>query len=370
MNPFAFTILNPKLISGFAVILTFLLSCNSKQVNNSIVPSEKQKSQQVFSLTEPQQDLLTTSGRKITIKLKPSSKDIVPDSAYIYIGGDLVLAQKDPSLTFIVEAKPKKVGKQNIRVVIYYSDSLIQNLNSRAIVVSEIVPVKYRFKLLKTIPHDETSYTQGLIYSNYKIYEGTGRNNNSKLRKIDPENGVILKETKLEDEFFGEGITLMNNKIYQLTYRSKVGLIYDVESFEVIRKFDLQTIEGWGLTNDSKNLISSDGSSNLYFYDPEYLTQVNQLDVCNNKRPVTNLNELEYIDGFVWANIYGEPYIVKIDARSGAVIGTLDLESLFPKDIPRDIDHVLNGIAYNNDSKTFFITGKLWPVIHEINIIE
>lgn len=370
MNPVALTVLNTKILAFFSFALSFLLSCNPKQANNSIVPHENQKSQWVFSLSEPQQDLLTVNGQKIDIKISTSEKDVIPDSTFIYIGGDLVLTKKDPSLAFNVEVKPKKVGKQAIRVVIYYSDSLSQNLNSRITVISEINPVKFQYKLLKTLSHDETSYTQGLVINDNVIYEGTGRNYNSKLRKIDPESGEILKETKLEDEFFGEGITLINNKIYQLTYRSKIGLVYDAESFEIIRKFDLQTVEGWGLTNDLKNLISSDGSSNLYFYDPEYLTQVDQLEVCNNKGPVTNLNELEYVDGFIWANVYGEPYIVKIDAQSGSITGILDLENLFPKGISRDIDHVLNGIAYNRDSKTFYITGKLWPVMYEIKIIE
>jgi glutamine cyclotransferase len=129
-------------------------------------------------------------------------------------------------------------------------------------------------------------------------------------------------------------------------------------------------MEGWGLTNDSVNLIVSDGSSVLYFYDPEYFTQVDQLDVCDNKGLATALNELEYVSDVIWANVYGKPFILKIDAKTGKVLASLNLETLFPKKMPRDMDHVLNGIAYNPDNNTYFVSGKYWPVMYEIRIIE
>lgn len=363
-------IINPVLLTGSIFISTFLFSCNPKSVNNHEAAEKLSMAEQVFSLTMPKWEHVTTNGQQFEIKIKATEKEVLPDSTYIYLGGYLLMAQKNSSLSFTAVANPKKVGKHNLRVVIYYSDSLTQDLNCPITVLSDIKPKKLKYKLLRTLPHDNTSYTQGLVYYNHTIYEGTGGNHNSKLRKIHPDNGKILKEIKLEDGFFGEGITIIGNKIYQLTYLSKIGFIYDLETFEVLRKFDLQTFEGWGLTNDSKNLISSDGSSILYFYDPEYLTQVDQLDVCNDKGLVTKLNELEYVDGYVWSNVYGESYIVKIDTRSGSVVSVLDLQSLFPKDIPLDMDHVLNGIAYNNDSKTFYVTGKFWPVMHEIRITE
>jgi glutamine cyclotransferase len=202
------------------------------------------------------------------------------------------------------------------------------------------------------------------------LYEGTGQKSRSELKKINPMNGETIMERKLENDFFGEGITLFNNQIYQLTYLSRVGLVYELETFEFIRKFDLQTREGWGLTNDGHNLIVSDGSSILYLYDPEYNTQVGQLDVCDNKGLVNSLNELEYVNGSIFANIYGQSYILEIEAKTGKVIGKLELKDIFPKGIPDNLDYVLNGIAYNPDANTYFVTGKLWPVMYEINIFE
>lgn len=361
---------NTKLLTVFPLVLSLLVSCNPKPTSNNDLTDTHQITKQVFSLVNPKRDFILRKGQPIEIQIKTTDKDILPDSIHIYIGADLISSLKNSSLLTTINATPLKLGKQNLRVVVYFNDSLSQNLNCPVVILSDTKPILLRQKVIRSFPHDESSYTQGFIYYNHALYEGTGRNGNSKLRKIDPMNGKVLKEIKLDNEFFGEGITIFNNEIYQLTYLSKVGFIYDLESFELIRKFDLQTSEGWGLTNDSKNLISSDGSSILYFYDPEYLTQVSQIDVCDDKGPITNLNELEYIEGYIYANVYGEPVIVKIDAQTGAVVAKLDLQSIFPENIPLDIDHVLNGIAFNHETKTFFVTGKLWPIIYEINIFE
>ena len=162
----------------------------------------------------------------------------------------------------------------------------------------------------------------------------------------------------------------MDDKLYQLTYRARVGFIYDKVTLELIRQFDLQVNEGWGLTDDGKNLIMSDGSSNLYLLDPEYLTQLDEIEVFDYKGMVPNLNELEYVDGRVFANIYGQTRIVDIDLQTGRVMGELDLKDLRPDGIEDDMDHVLNGIAYNPSTGHFYVTGKYWPVLYEIKIFN
>jgi len=149
-----------------------------------------------------------------------------------------------------------------------------------------------------------------------------------------------------------------------------VGFVYNLETFELIRKFSMQTREGWGLTTDGQYLIVSDGSSLIYYYDREYFTQTNQLDVSDQKELVGKLNELEYVNGYIWANIYGKSWIVKIESKTGIIKAQIDLKNIFPKGMPVSYDYVLNGIAYNPDNNTFFITGKLWPVIYEIKIVD
>jgi glutamine cyclotransferase len=370
MNFLTLFFANSKLLTGISIFFAFLFSCNPVPNKPSAHENGGFVQHKDFSLKLPENDYVTYINKDIPFEIKSLHKDVFPDSVEIYLEGKKVLTNIGSGLTFTGTSILTKTGRQNMRFKIFYADSLIQVLNSRMTVLSDIEPTEFKYKILRTLPHDPTSYVQGLIYNKGIIYEGSGQYSKSKLKKIDPKNGETLFEIKLDNEFFGEGITLLNKKIYQLTYQSKVGFIYDVESFELIRKFDLQTVEGWGLTNDTKNLISSDGSAVLYFNDPEYLTQVGQMDVCDHKGLVNNLNELEYVNGFIWSNVYGQKYLIKIDASNGKVVGKLNLENIFPKNLPDDIDHVLNGIAWNPDKKTFYITGKLWPVMYEAEILE
>jgi glutaminyl-peptide cyclotransferase len=370
MDFLTFIFANSKILTGLSFAFAFLFSCNPVSTKNNINPSHKTEENQCFALNKPANDFITKLDKSILFEIQSLQKDKIADSVEIYLEGLKVFTNRGPELTFTGTSIFKKTGRENIRLKIFYNDSLNQVLTCRITILSDKIPSELHYKVIRSIPHDPTSYVQGLIYYKGLIYEGSGLPSRSKLKKIDPENGATLYEIKLDDEFFGEGITLLNDKIYQLTYKSKVGFIYDAKSFELIRKFDLQTVEGWGLTNDNKNLISSDGSSVLYYYDPEYLTQVGQTDVCDQNGLVTSLNELEFYKGVIWANIYGQKIIVKIDAETGKIIGKLDLDHLFPKNIADDIDHVLNGIAFNSETNTYYITGKLWPVMYEIEIFD
>ncbi|MBN1599548.1 MAG: glutaminyl-peptide cyclotransferase [Bacteroidales bacterium] len=359
-------IILPSLIA-IAVILT---TCNS-------VPQKVPKSnssfasvQKDFTIVSPVLDQVFTQNDTIQFLLNKENSLLKPDSTQLYINGEKRSSINNNALDFKISSVSKKVGRQNIRIKLFYNDSLEQSISSRITILSDIIPKKLDYRVLKKIPHNEKSFTQGLMFHNGFLYEGTGRNNESALNKIDPVTGKTILQRKLDRKYFGEGITYYNDHIYQITYRSQVGFVYNAESFELIREFDLQTSQGWGLTTDGKSLIMSDGSSLLYFFDPDYFTLVSQLDVCDNKASQTNLNELEYVNGCIWANVYGETYIIKIDAETGKVISKLDLIEIFPESIPPDIDHVLNGIAYNNEKQSYFITGKLWPVIYEIKIIE
>ncbi len=350
------------------LIFILLITCNAGSKDHADMDAVKPK--KVFTLLEPSLDQVFSYDDTIHVEIVTEKKGIHPDSVHVYSGGILIAKEIISPLSFSRSSFFQRVGRQDIRLIVYYNDTLLQSLTTRITVLSDIEPEALSYSVIRKLPHDKDAYTQGLFFYRGFLFESTGQKGQSRLLKVDPQDGKILLDRHLGEEFFGEGITRWKEYIYQLTYQQKVGFVYDLESFRQVREFDLQTMEGWGLTNDEKSLIVSDGSSVLYFYDPEYYTQTGQLDVCDTRGLVTRLNELEFVQGFIWANVYGEPFIVKIDAESGKVVAKLDLSKLIPNDIPRDFDHVLNGIAYAPEKNTFYITGKLWPVMYEIQLTE
>lgn len=227
---------------------------------------------------------------------------------------------------------------------------------------------RWTYKVVNTFAHDPKAFTQGLVFDEGFLYEGTGLNGRSELRKVDLETGKVLQTYKLPDEFFGEGITVFGDRIIQLTYQSNVGFVYDKETFELLREFSYPT-EGWGLTNDGKNLIMSDGTPMLYFLDPENFRQSHKMMVLDQDSPVWGLNELEYIDGQIYANVWPTERIVKIEPETGEVIGWIDIEGILaPEDHSDEVD-VFNGIAYDAVNRRLFVTGKFYPKLYEIKLI-
>lgn len=231
----------------------------------------------------------------------------------------------------------------------------------------DAVPVSYGYEVVKVYPHDENAFTQGLIIENGVLYEGTGLYGSSSLRRVDLETGKVLQIFDLPDQFFGEGITVFGDKIIQLTWRSEKGFVYDRSSFELLREFDYPT-EGWGITYDGDRLIMSDGTSTLYFLDPETFEAVGQVEV-RDEVPVTNLNELEYINGKVYANIWHEDTIAIINPDNGKVTGWIDLTGINEQD-NLDSSRVLNGIAYDAEGDRLFVTGKMWSQLFQIELIS
>jgi glutamine cyclotransferase len=227
----------------------------------------------------------------------------------------------------------------------------------------------YTYRVIHVYPHDPDAFTQGLIYEDGIFYEGTGLNGRSSLRKVEVETGNVLQRIDLPREYFGEGITIFGDRLFQLTWRSQIGFIYDKHSFEQLDTFFYPT-EGWGITHDSRRLIMSDGSANLYFWDPETLTEIGRVEVRDENGPVVRLNELEYVDGAVYANVWQTNRIVIIDPGSGRVTGDINLTGLLsPEDqAGRRVD-VLNGIAYAAENSRLFVTGKLWPKLYEIELM-
>ena len=226
----------------------------------------------------------------------------------------------------------------------------------------------YTYQIINSYPHDRNAFTQGLVYEDGVLYEGTGRNGYSELRKVELETGNVLQIYELSEEFFGEGITVYGDKIIQLTYLSNVGFVYNKETFELLREFSYPTA-GWGITNDGKHLIMSDGTPMLYFLDPETFKQNHKIMVLDQDSPVWGLNELEYIDGQIYANVWPTERIVRIEPETGEVIGWIVTEGILaPQDHSEPVD-VFNGIAYDAANRRLFVTGKFYPKLYEIKLI-
>ena len=232
----------------------------------------------------------------------------------------------------------------------------------------------YRVRVVKTLPHDPSSFCQGLVVHQGQLLEGTGQYGKSRLRKLDTETGRILKDLRMEDDIFGEGITVWNDLILQLTWKNGFMIVYDAETFERIRTISYREMdptlrEGWGITHDGQQLIISDGSATLRFVDPATFRVTKTLVVRNGWRSLSLLNELEYIDGEIFANVWYRDEIARIDPQSGAVKGWLDLSPIKPKEVRFNREAVLNGIAWDSQNRRLFVTGKNWPSLFEIQIV-
>ncbi|HQY93088.1 glutaminyl-peptide cyclotransferase [Caldilinea sp.] len=235
-------------------------------------------------------------------------------------------------------------------------------------------PALYDYTVVNTFPHDPTAFTQGLVYLDGILYEGTGLYGRSSLRKVELATGQVLQQHDLNEIYFGEGIALLGDQIYQLTWKNGVGFIYDRETFEEKGQFSYAT-EGWGLTHDGQQLIMSDGTPVIYFLDPATLQETRRITVTAEGQPLAQLNELEYIDGKILANVWQTDLMVRIDPATGIVDGVYDFTGLLaqgqsaanstPPAAPPD---VLNGIAYDPASGHLFVTGKLWPTLFEVEM--
>lgn len=249
----------------------------------------------------------------------------------------------------------------------WHSDYLVAFTNSSYANEKIDTPV-FGYKIVNTYPHDTNSFTQGLIFDKGVLYESTGLNGRSAVKIVDLKTGKTLKSHELPDNYFGEGIAIIENKIIQLTWRSKTGFVYDKKTLKLIKKFSYQT-QGWGITYDGKYLIISDGSAVLYFMDPNTFKVVGTLEVYGDNGKVSKLNELEYINGEIYANIWGTEKIARINPKTGRVTAWIDLSGLLSDQDKKNRVDVLNGIAFNSDKGSLFVTGKLWPKMFEIELV-
>ena len=224
--------------------------------------------------------------------------------------------------------------------------------------------MQYSYRIINTYPHDTSAFTEGLIYDNGSLYESTGET--SSLRRVDLQSGMVTQEYLLSTEYFGEGLAAVNGSLVQLTWQKNIGFIYDEQTFKLKGNFSISS-EGWGLTYDGNKLIMSNGSSTLQFLDPTSYSIVGYVNVSDGDKAVTNINELEYINGDVYANIWKTTQVAIINPLNGHVKGWIDLSGLYQ---PQGLDDVLNGIAYDQQNGRLFVTGKNWPSLYQIELVH
>jgi glutamine cyclotransferase len=287
------------------------------------------------------------------------------DSVVYYINEKRVGSVKgNEKLPFAL--KNQKLGNQTIKALVYFEGKSIDILSSFSIYASN-EPKILNYKIINTYPHDINAYTQGFEFYNGLLLEGTGQYKESTLRKTDYKTGKITEQIKLEDKYFGEGITVLKDKIYQLTWKEKTGFIYDAKTFKLEKTFSFET-EGWGITNDGEKLYMSDGSEKIYTLDPVTLKVIDFISVYTAGSKIESINEMEWINGKIWANVYQKDVIAVINPKTGAVENVINCAELKSKVTQHPEIDYFNGIAYNPSTKTYFVTGKNWDKTFEIKI--
>ena len=269
-----------------------------------------------------------------------------------------------------IDLSNSKLGTNKLEAIITINDEKI-TISKEIDIYSSTSPKIYSYEIINEYDHDISSYTQGLEFNGNYLYESTGLNGFSSLKKIDLFKNKVIETRFLDKQYFGEGLTIINNKILQLTWKSKVGFIYDLDTFEMQGSFDYgKSSEGWGLANDGQNIYKSDGSDKIWILDSENFNEIDYIEVVTNNKKIKNINELEVVDNLIYANTYqfNNDVCVIINKDTGEVIGIINFKGLRDKVKQHPELDVLNGIAYNKKRKTFFVTGKKWNKIFEIKI--
>jgi glutamine cyclotransferase len=346
-----------KLISGLSLaILIAIGGCKSQKGK--------------FEFVKPESGQRVAFGEQVKLTLNIPFTSL--DSVVYSIDGEHFITKTDTS-SVVFNTKDYGFGDRSLSAKIYAEGK--EDIAYSNVIVLPPTAKNYAFEVIKEYPHDTKAYTQGLQYADGVLYETTGSPDDlisegvvTTLRKVDLNSGKILKMEKPEG-FFGEGMTIVGNKIAFLSWREKKGFFYSKDSFKKLSEFSYEnSLEGWGLTYDGNRLIKSDGTNRLYFLNAETGKEESSLGIYDENGPVNSLNELEYIDGKVYANIYGEDIIVIIDPKTGAVEGRINLVGLYSERAP--VNNELNGIAYDSANKRLFVTGKLWPKLYEIKLVE
>ncbi len=359
---------NSLIIKLLAItFILLIISCNSEKTEN------KTQINKIEKLTlKPKHIVAPYSGSEFaigdTIFVETQNGDPNLDSVIVDVDGLATKKYSNNENKFVIITNNFSVGKHSINVQSFKKNQREQE-NIVVFFKSDIEPKKITAKIIKTYPHSEKSYTQGLTFDNGNLYEGTGQFGESALLKVNIETGKAEKLYSLPSDVFGEGIVVINDKIIQLTWQSHKAFEFNKKTFELINTFTYD-MQGWGITNYGENLIMSDGSNILYVIDAETFSVIKQVQVYDNKSEIRNINELENINGKIYANIYLTNTIVIINPETGKIESTIDLTNITPIKYQKENDLVLNGIAYNKQNGKLYITGKRWDTLFEIKLSE
>ncbi|UNY98194.1 glutaminyl-peptide cyclotransferase [Zhouia spongiae] len=339
----------------FSFLPVFFMACNGKHATK--------KNRLSINIEAPEKNIHLNDVIKVYIK---NPKDLtISGVSYKLDGNEVSITDNTLRLEDI------KLGKHLLEASVKTEGEMI-TVSKSFTVFNHTAPKVYTYKIINEYPHDIEAFTQGFEFYRDTLFEGTGRNGLSKLRKINFKTGQPYKEIKLANAYFGEGITILNDKVYQLTWQGNTGFVYDVNTFEKLNTFKYDhSKEGWGLCNDGKKLFKSDGTERIWTLDPDTLVEESYIEVYTNKTKLQKINELEYVNGKIYANTwqFEKEVGIIINPENGAVEGVIDFSGLKDKVKQHPALDVLNGIAYNKSRKTFFITGKNWDKTFEVELI-
>jgi glutaminyl-peptide cyclotransferase len=308
------------------------------------------------------------------VQVKVSLGDNKPDSI-VYLVDSVRFASKKDSSVFSLKTDSMPLGSRLITARLYVGGKS-QESSTNIVLLAAKAPEEYTYQVIKKYPHDTSSYTEGLLYQDGYLYESTGNPGHSTLRKVNLETGKALQVAKLDDKYFGEGSAIIGDKILMLTYRDpRVGLVYDKNTFKLLKTFPYNVgVEGWGLCFDGKKLYTDDSTNRIWFLDKDDYHPTGFIDVYDEKDSIPEVNELEYINGKLYSNIYTKDTIIVINPKTGAVEQRVDMKNLWPlKDRPAGYnsdENVLNGIAWDEKGKRLFVTGKKWPYLYQVKFVK
>jgi len=350
------------LINLCCILITACSSCNSG--NQGQQRQRRQRAQ--IAIVSPKNNDRQLLGKTITLSTKARDGAGAIDSVRWHINGKWLKTTKGEDVAW--NTAGHTTGTQRIEAAAFYA------AGGRDIVVTDVLllapqaPEQYTYKVMKVYPHDPKAFTQGLLFDNGFLYESTGLKGESQVRKVNLQTGEPVQVFNLPTEYFGEGLALVDDKLIQLTWQEQVAFVYQKNDFKLLNRINFPMREAWGLTYDGTHLLMTDGTATLYFLDKDSLTEVHRLEVCDHKGKVDQLNELEYINGELWANVYYKDEILRIDTKTGIVLGRINMTGLL-KANETSHANVLNGIAFDEKTGKIYVTGKNWPKLFEISVM-
>ena len=344
-------------VSAFLLVFTALWGCKEDTPSDGI------------SFLSPEIGTIVRSNESLTVRIDPGKEGI---DSVVYILDSAIIERRTDTSSVKINTSDLKLGNRLLTARAYRNGKQME-ATANFVLYSGIEPEQFSYQVIETFPHDTSSYTQGLEFHEGLFYESDGGKadlGGSSLRKVEPATGKVLQKVDLSGDIFAEGLTVIGDRVLQLTWQQGYGFIYDRATFKQLGQFPYQTsLEGWGLAFDGKRIYKSDGSNMIWILNPQNYNEEAYLEVYDNNGPVDSLNELEVIDGKLYANVYDTDKIVIIDLSTGAVTGEIDLSGIYPPDRFKN-GEVLNGIAYDAESGRIFVTGKKWNKLFHIKVVK